>query len=174
MIAEKEIIIGDSLSDLMNCAGVDNNDVYRLLNEDGDVDFSLSRTQQEPKEYLFIGAKDEQELTITYALFDTVAEVIAFSYGDKKCTTDLSNKNTSTVPLPQNEVIAIIESQEMRILEVAACQMKCYDLSKEDVETFHIEAKMNSKKSLPRLQPNAIFVLDGKIKGIIPLQIYHW
>jgi hypothetical protein len=165
MIAEKEIIVGDSISDLMDCSGVDNNDVYRLLNEDGDVDFSLSNTKQEPKEYLFEGVKDNEKLTITYALFDTVAEVIDFEFGSKKCTSELSNSNTSTVPLPHNEVTAIIESQEMRILELAECQMECLKLSKEDVEKFHLTAKMNAKKSLPRLQPNAIFVLDGKIDG---------
>ncbi len=161
MLAEKEIIIGDSIRFLMSCQGVNNSDIYRLLNEEGDVDFTLSNTHIEPKEYHFSGYKEQRDLTIRYALGDSLTEVIGFSFGDNNCKTTLSNDNKTTVKLPLEEVIEIIESQEFRILEKAACQMDCLSLSQDDVLLFHQGVKVYVSESKPRLQPNPYYILTG-------------
>lgn len=165
MIAEKEIIVGDSLADLMACQGVDNEDVYRFLNADGDVDFSRSQTENEPKEYLFTGKKGNEDLEIRFALFDDQAEVIAFDFPQKNCETNLSNDHKQIVPLPNFEVIAIIESKEMRILTTAECQLKCLKISEEKIKTFHLDATVDMEQSQPRLQPNPIYIMKGKLGG---------
>ncbi len=166
MIAEKEIIVGDSVKYLMSCTGVTHNDVYRLLNEDGDVNFKKSRTDEYPKVYWFTGEKEEQDLNIQYALFDSVAEVVGFNWkGGPECSTQISNFNKSVVNLPEVEIVEIIESKEMRILEEAECQMKCYNLSKDDVLNFHKSALNDPERSEPRLKPNPFYILIGEIKN---------
>ncbi len=165
MIAEKEILVGDSVRYMMDCQGVDNNDVYRLLNEDGDVDFTRSKTDGHPKKYLFQGYKDKKDITITYALYDSTAEVIAFEFGEPTCETHLSNKQLSVVSLPDNEVITIIESKEIRILEQAEADMKKYKLTEAQVRNFHYSAETDMKNSEPRLQPNPYYWMKGKIKN---------
>ena len=163
MLAEKEIYVGDSVRYLMDCQGVDNNDVYRLLNDDGDVDFTRSKTGGYPKKYLFQGYKNDKDITITYALFDTISEVIAFEFGSNSCTTLESNSNKSVISLPDNEVLTIIESKEMRILESVNCQIKCLGITEVQLLAFHRNATTDTEKSKPRLQPNPYYWMNGKI-----------
>ncbi|MCG8574813.1 MAG: hypothetical protein MI810_08020 [Flavobacteriales bacterium] len=164
MIAEKEIWIGDSIRDLMQCQNVTNSDIYRLLDDDGDVDFSLSKTSGEPKEYHLSGIKEEKELTIRYALYDSTAEVIDFSYlKDSDCKTTVSNNNKRVVTLPLEQVIEIIEQREFRILDKAVCQMECLELTEEEVLNFHSGEKVYVEASKPRLKPNPEYLLTGFI-----------
>lgn len=170
MIAEKEILIGDSLNEVMICAGVTNTDIYALLNDAGDVNFSKSTTDQYPKIYLIEGKKADKPLSITYALYDnyddSLVEVINFNYdGPANCTSPLSNKNKSIVPIPDADVRAIIESHELRILNLAKCQMDCLKLTEEEVLTFHKTAAFDVSRSRPRLNPNPEYVMKGTIRG---------
>jgi len=167
MIAEKEILIGDSLLEIMNCAGVTNNDVYALLNDGGEVDFSKSLTHEYPKKYYLYGSKNEKDLSIIYSLFDTLVEVFDFNFETKSnCISSLSNVYKSTIPLPDADVRAIIESHELRILERAECQMACLKITEEEVKNFHKEASIEIGLSKPRQHPNAIYVLKGKIRNM--------
>lgn len=167
MIAEKEIIVGDSVKELMNCSGVSHNDVYRLLNDEGDVDFSKSKADIYPKEYWFTGTKDESELDIQYALFDSIVEVIGFHWkGSTDCSTSISNKNKTIVPLPEVEIIAIIESKEIRIIDKVECQMKCYGLTESEILDFHKSALNDINQSQPRLKPNPYYVMVGNLNGV--------
>lgn len=166
MIAEKEIQISDSLYDVMQCAGVTNTDIYGLLNEDGEVNFSKSITNTYPKRYLFDGTKNEQALTITYALYDTLAEVIAFTFkGSENCRSTLSAKLKKTVPLPDADVRAIIESHELRIIQKAACQQDCLGLTEQEILDFHKTASFDVANSSPRQHPNPRYVMRGKIRN---------
>ena len=164
MIAEKEIFIGDSIQALMTCKGVTNSDIYRYLNEDGDVEFSQSKTDTDPKEYLITGEKDGKKLDIIYALGDSTAEVMDFNFEGGSCETQLSNSNKSVVKLPLEEVISIIEAREFRLLDEAACQIDYYQLTEEEVMQFHNGAKVYVSESQPRLEPNPIYELTGFIK----------
>ncbi|MEZ4924190.1 MAG: hypothetical protein R2780_13545 [Crocinitomicaceae bacterium] len=165
MIAEKEIFIGDSLNYLMNCQGVSNEDIYRFLNKDGDVDFGDSDTKGWPKKYVFSGDKDGHDLMITYMLYEEWVEVVDFKYDQKNCETVLSNENKHIVPIPRSEMTAIIESHEMRILETAECQMKCYKLKDQDVFSFHLNADVVMEESDAKAEPNAYYTLEGKIRN---------
>ena len=166
MIAEKEILIGDSLLEVMTCAGVSNVDMYALLKDDGDVDFSKSQTKTMPKEYWIGGAKDGKEISIIYALGDSLVEIIDFNYeGGSNCSSALSNQHKTTVPLPDEDVRAIIESHEMRILPKAECQVACMNFKEDEVLNFHKTASIEIDLSRPRLYPNAEYVLKGKIQG---------
>lgn len=167
LLAEKEILVGDSVAELMSCQGVDNVDVYRLLNEDGDVDFGQSNPNVLPKEYVITGIKGTEDFSITYALDENkdFAEVIGFDYHKKNCSSSLSNSNKSTVPLPHDEVMIILESKEMRILDKAQCEMKCYGLTEKQVSSFHKTATIVMSESEPRKIPNPHYVLKGKING---------
>jgi hypothetical protein len=166
MLAEKEVLIGDSLLEIMNCAGVTNNDIYALLDDDGEVDFSKSLTHEYPKKYWLTGTKNEKDLSIVYSLFDTLVEVFDFNFETKtNCVSSLSNLHKSTIPLPDADVRAIIESHEIRILEKAECQMACLKLTEAEVKSFHTEASIEIGLSKPRLHPNAVYVLKGKIRN---------
>ena len=166
MIAEKEILIGDSLLEIVNCAGITNIDIYALLNDDGDVDFSKSLTHEYPKKYFLYGTKDEKQLSIIYALYDSLVEVVDFNFDSKtNCKSSLSNSQKAAVPLPDADVRAIIESHEIRILTTAECQMNCLQFTKEEILDFHKTATFNVERSQPRLHPNASYVMKGKIRN---------
>lgn len=165
MIAEKEILIGDSLNEVMACAGITNVDVYRLLNEDGDVDLSQSKTDVYPKQYYFTGTKDEKEIVIIYALFDSLAEVIDIKFNEANCTSLLSNANKTAVPLPDADVRTIIESHDMRIMTKAECELKCLNLTEDEVLNFHKTASFDVANSKPRDFPNALYVMQGTIRN---------
>lgn len=161
MIAEKEIFIGDSIQDLMICKGVTNSDIYRFLNEDGDVEFSLSKTDIDPKEYHIAGIKNEKPLSIIYALGDSTAEVIDFQFEGESCETMRSNSHKSVVKLPLEEVIEIIEAREFRIVDEVKCQIEYYQLSEKQIMNFHRGVKIYVSESQPRLEPNPIYELTG-------------
>lgn len=163
MIAEKDILIGDSVQYLMNCEKVTNDDIYRLLNDDGDVNFEQSKTSGSPKIYVIEGKKDKKDISITYALHDSTSEVLGFTYLNSVCSTELSNRNKKVVPVPEFEIISIIDSKEMRILDKAACQLSCYGLTQKEVETFHMHAKNMKEMSQPQLSPNPIYWMQGRI-----------
>lgn len=164
MIAEKEIFIGDSLNEIMKCAGITNDDIYSLLNESGDVDFSASKTDQNPKIYLLEGEKNDAVLGVRFALYDSTAEVVDLIYKTASgCTSQLSNSTKTVVPLPNAEVRAIIESKERRILDKAQCQMNCLGIAETDILNFHTTANFNVSLSQPRKFPNPVYAMDGKI-----------
>lgn len=165
MIAEKEIFIGDSLDALMKCQGVDNEDIYRFLNKDGDVNFGDSDTKGWPKRYVFEGEKENEDLTIVYLLYETHVEIVDFEFEQNNCETTLSNYNKTIVPIPRSEMTTIIEAQEMRILEKAKCQMKCYKLKRKDVHEFHLTADVVMEKSDAKMEPNAYYTLEGQMNG---------
>ena len=165
MLAEKQIIVGDSVAYLMACQEVTNEDIYRLLDDDGDVDFSKSTTNIEPKEYHLYGEKGSEDLVIRYALGEVFTEVIGFDFPQKNCETSLSNENKSTVPIPNFVMISIIEENEMRILEKAECQIKCLNLDEEKVRTFHKTAVVIMDESDSKVKPNPYYVMEGTING---------
>jgi len=165
MIAEKDIYIGDSLAEAMACLNVNNDDIYRLLHDEGDIDFTRSKTDGNPKIYLFQGKKLEQDITITYALYDSTAEVINFEYPGEGCISSKSNKNRTIVPVPEFTIINLLEQHEFRILPQAKCQMKCYGISEELILGFHRASTNIAELSQPQLNPNPIYWMRGKLKG---------
>jgi hypothetical protein len=162
MIAEKDILIGDSMSMILTCRGMSNKEVYGLLDESGDVDFSLSNPQADPKEYHIKGEKDGQEIWIRYALYDTLSEIIDCS-GSETCVATISNENKKIIILPLEHVKRIIESQEFRIMDEALCQMECLGLTREDVLNFHKSPKLYVSESKPRLPEDPYHKLKGFI-----------
>ncbi len=167
MIGEKEIIIGDSILDIMQTLELTNDDIYNLLKDKGDVDFSLSDTQEDPKVYYFSAEKGEITYSARFALYEEpdISEVISLSKNGKLIESSRSNKNKSTLPLPRLDVMAIIESHEFRTLEKAQCQQKFYGLTDDEVSNFHTTAAINISASEPRLSPNPYYVLDGMINN---------
>ncbi|OIQ36784.1 MAG: hypothetical protein BM555_02095 [Crocinitomix sp. MedPE-SWsnd] len=166
MLAEKEIFVGDSVQYLMQCQNVTNDDVYRLLNEEGDVDFERSITDVHPKIYLFQGYKDKKDITITYALGDSTTEVIGFEFGGNTCTTVLSNEHKNVVSVPEFKIISIIEEQKIRILDRAQCQMDAHGLTNAEVLNFHLHATNVVEMSEPRLEPNPFYWMHGMIQNV--------
>lgn len=166
MIAEKPLFISDSLNEVMNCAGVSNKDIYDLLNENGSVNFSKSITDKNPKIYILEGEKNDADLMVTYALQDSTAEVIDFSFNNSlNCSSTLSGKTKSIIPLPDEDVRKIIESHELRILNKAYCQMECLGIDEQTILTFHQTATFSVEYSRPRLYPNPEYVMKGTING---------
>lgn len=163
MIAEKQIIVGDSLWDLMSCQGINSDDIYRFLNADGDVDFGDSQPREYPKIYLFRGDKDNEDLSISFALYEEYSEVVSFDYNQKNCSTDKSNKGKIIVPIPDSEVRAIIESMEMRIMDEVRCQMKCHSIREKDLIVFHQTASVYMPETDPHTEENGYYTMKGKI-----------
>ena len=152
MIGEKEIIVGDSIISVMNCLNITNDDIYSLLKTGGEVEFSKSITDAYPKVYYIEEEKDNVLYWAKFALYDNYelsdqdkyAEVIElFMTGADNCETNTSNKLKSTLPLPHDDVIAILESHEFRILDKAVCQMAFYSISEEELFSFHKTMKRN-------------------------------
>lgn len=165
-IAEREIRAGDSIRRLMECKEIDRKDVYRFLKEDGTVRFSKSKPKGEPKEYRIEGEKDGRALAMRYALYDSVAEIIAVEDDRHNCTTSMGNFHKTVIELPDDEVIAIIESHELRILAKAMCAMSCYDLAESEVRRFHASARVDLQRSNSRSQPHPIYWMKGEIDGL--------
>jgi len=175
MIGEKEIIIGDSIADIMTCTQIDNVAIYALLKSDGDVEFSLSETHQRPKIYYIQGEKDDRNYYAKFALYEQeplslegaeYAEVVGLGWEDEtQCSSEKSNSYKAVLPLPRADVMAILEAHEFRFLERAKCDLDFYGLAESDVLNFHKTAEINMEQSEPRLEPNAYYILTGIING---------
>ncbi len=175
MIGEKEIIIGDSVSALMKCNELNNDDIYELLKTNGDVEFSLSETHSKPKIYYIEGDKDGSTYYAKFALYEQeplsmegeeYAEVVEVNWTEQRsCSTTLSNQDKSTLPLPHKDVIAILEEREFKLLAEADCAMTFYGLNEKSVLEFHLSAEIDIQSSAPRESPNPYYVLDGIIDG---------
>ncbi len=168
MIGEKEIVVGDSVLAIMQCIGLNNDDIYELLKDEGEVEFSLSETQVIPKIYYIEAYKEDVLYWAKFALYEDkdLAEVTeVFVTGASPCEVNVTNEFFSTMPLPHIDVIAIIESHEFRILSEAEAQMESYGISEEDLFAFHKTAEINIERSEPRLLPNPYYVMEGTLNN---------
>jgi hypothetical protein len=168
MIGEKEIVVGDSVLAVMTCIGLNNDDIYNLLKDEGEVEFSKSETRTIPKIYYIEGYKEDVFYYAKFALYEEkdLAEITEVFLTDAvPCQIDVSNKFYSTLPLPHSDVISIIESNEIRILDAAACQMESYGISEEQLLEFHKTATINIERSEPRLMPNPFYIMNGSINN---------
>ncbi len=166
MIGEKEIIVGDSVLAIMKCLSLTNDDIYALLKEGGNVDFSKSQTKKIPKIYYVEGEKSTGLYNAMFSLDEEreLAEIISVESNEiNNCQINASNRSKSTLPLPHDDVIAILESNEFRILERAACEMEFYGITEEELFAFHKTAKIDIQNSEPRLSPNPFYIMQGKI-----------
>ncbi len=167
MIGEKEIIVGDSVLAVMQCFDIDNDDIYALLKNQGEVEFSKSKTSG-IKEYHIEAYKGEVLYWARFALYEErdLAEVIEVHLeNEPACVVNISNNDKSTVPLPHEDVIAILESHEFRILERAECQMDFYGIEESDLFNFHKNAIIDIYQSEPRLSPNPFYVMKGELNN---------
>jgi len=174
MIGEKEIIIGDSVLAVMDCLELTNTEVYEVLKDDGNVEFSESITNERPKIYHIEGYKEDKIYYVKFALYERVpmvdeghAEVLSvdFEKHPGQCASDKSNKNKSVLPLPHADVIAILEKNDFRLTMDGQCDLDFYQLAEADVMAFHQTATINITKSQPRLSPNPIYIMEGEING---------
>lgn len=168
MVGEKEIIAGDSILDIMKCLAIDNDAIYNLLKSPGDVEFSESVTDQNPKIYHIEGELEGDSYWVKFALYSDrdISEVVELYRENKTgCTSERSNYYKSTIPLPHDDVIAIIESHDMRVLDLANCQQQAYNLTYDSLIHFHTSAKIVIEKSRPRLSPNPYYVMSGICQG---------
>jgi hypothetical protein len=167
MIGEKEIFIGDSVLDVMTCEGLSNDDIYGLLKEEGDVEFSLSQTDTKPKLYVISGVKNEKDFSAKFALHEgeeAFAEVISVGYiGSNSCSSTRSNAHKSTLPLPHADVMAILNANEFRIIDSVRTKMDFYGLSEDEVLKFHETSLVDIERSRPRQNPNPTYLFKGKI-----------
>lgn len=163
-LAMAEIIYGDSIKAVMACSNVTNGDIYNLLDASGDVNFGESSTHEEPKKYVFNGPND---LTVKFAMYDHYSELIEVN---SNCDVSISNGHKKTIPLPRSIVSSIIESHQFTYYPITDCQMAFYNLTKEDIESFHKTADINMLNSIcwpigeGKDVENKKYYLDGKIK----------
>jgi hypothetical protein len=170
-IAEKEIIYGDSIKDVMKCSDITTNDIYNLLNNNGDVDFSSSLPSQTPKVYVLTG---DNNIIASIALYETYSELIEVKNG-KSCESSINNSHKQLIPLPDDIARAIIESQALKYYDLAKCEMTCLGLTEKDIQEFPSTASINMEKSnaWPKLQlPNSgiptepkTYYMEGKMLG---------
>lgn len=165
MIAEKEILVGDSVLALMDCQNIDNTLVYALLEDGGDVDYSKSLTDVEPKEYHIEGEVESELYFVRFALKDSTVEILDAKRGNKECNVSISNDSLHTLNLPHKDVIAILESHDFRITVLARCQMEEIGISEPELLRFHKSAEIIIEESEPRLVPNPYYVLEGEFNG---------
>ena len=172
MVGEKEIIAGDSVLAVMKCMELDNDDIYELLKSEGNVEFSLSITNEYPKIYHIKGEKDNLSYWAKFALYseEDLSEVIAVDRENSAtCSIQMSNKRKSTIPLPHADVIGILESQEFRILTEAECALEVYGITEKEILEFHKTARIEIENSAPRENPNPYYFLEGQIRN----KTYH-
>ena len=165
MIAEKEILVGDSVKALMDCQGVDNKLVYALLEDEGDVDYTKSITDIEPKEYHIEGYAEDDPYFVRFALGDSTVEILDANKGVEGCSISISNDTLRTLNLPHKDVIAILESHDFRITVLARCQMEEIGMAEAELLKFHKTAEIIIEESEPRLSPNPYYVLEGDFNG---------
>jgi hypothetical protein len=164
-IAEKKIIYSDSIKSIMDCAKITSENIYNLLDSDGDVDFSESNPQLKNKEYVFNG---ENDLKVRFSIHKEFSEIIAV---ESDCKSENPSTLTLTLPLPQSIVTSIIESNEFMYYDQAEFQIDCYGLKDEDVRAFHKTALINMDKSeaWPKgkgeTKKNKYYYLEGLING---------
>tara|TARA_R110002050_G_scaffold295620_1_gene454651 strand:+ start:40 stop:759 length:720 start_codon:yes stop_codon:yes gene_type:complete len=168
MIGEKELVISDSLFQVLSCFNLSNVDIYELLKNKGEVVFDKSSTRDTPKVYFLEAENENGWYAAEFALHEETkkAEVVGLHKLDQEpCRNIETAKVLRVLSLPREDIMHIIEAQEIRILSKAKCQLACLNLNKDDVLIFHQTADIDLKASKPRLHPNPIYVLNGKING---------
>jgi len=172
LIAEKEILISDSLYEVLKCLDGNEEEIYDLLNRSGSVHFSESETKTEPKIYLFSNSKD---LKVRFSIQEFYSEIISISREGKSCNSSIasSSQTKKALPLPDKIVNSIIESNEMSFYPQAECQLNCYQITKKEIAEFHKIAKINMSLSKPWVKPSAdikalnkTYFLEGDYKGM--------
>ncbi len=153
VIAENNIIVGDSISALLNCLADDSQPIFDLLNQDGNVDFSGSQTQAEHKIYKIDGS---DELSVYFKLYEnknenSYSEIIQIQSPKVTCQTTLSNQNKQPLVLPHQLIMTIIEAHSFTYYPIIDCQIACYGIPEDSLKTLHKQALLIETPDIPGL-----------------------
>ena len=153
VIAENNIIVGDSILEVLNCLADDSQPIFDLLNTDGDVDFGQSQTRTEPKIYKIDGAND---LSVYFKLFKdqndhNYSEIIEITSPKLDCQVSVPNRHKQPLLLPRKLIMQIIEAHKFTYYPIIDCQTTCYDIDSDSLKTIHRKATFIETPDIPGL-----------------------
>lgn len=160
VIAENNIVIGDSIAAIMNCLADDALPIYNLLNSSGDVNFGESKTHQENKVYLIEG---DDDLKVWFQLHEpgnnqNYSEIIGITSPHINCTSTLSNENKNPLVLPKKIIFNIIESHAFSYYPIIDCQVACYGIPLDSLKTIHKKSTKIETPNIPNLINKAYLI----------------
>ncbi|MFD1553432.1 hypothetical protein DNU06_07110 [Putridiphycobacter roseus] len=166
VIAENNIVVGDSVAQLLNCLSDDAQPIYDILNNSGDVNFGESETHLDHKIYLIEG---ENDLKVWFQLFESsnnqgYSEIIGVSSPNIQCKSTLSNQLKKPLVLPKKIIFSIIESHSFSYYPIIDCQATCYQIPLDSLETIHKKSKKIETPNIPNLI-NKVYIVNTEYQG---------
>ena len=134
-ITEQDIMIGDSLQSILDCLGPDSEPIFKLLNNDGDVDFANSDTRANFKIYYING---ENDLRVGFKMYDNYSEIISIEQPGLNCKAEGLNNRKRRLMLPKVIIDQIIGSHRFTLYEVVNCQIECFNIPVEVLYSLHL------------------------------------
>lgn len=162
-IAQSAILRSDSVECILSCYKITDQDIYQTLS-DGDVMFSESNTQSDPKLYIIEGKRKSDQskfkLVFKYRERDT-ASVIDGVVGSEKCDCNgLSDENPNIMHMPENMVKGMFAHRSISITETGKCMMDCYKLNDQQLTEMVLNGEINYERSTPLSKPDPRYVVE--------------
>lgn len=143
IIAENTIVVGDSVLALLHCLADDSQPIFDILNTNGDVDFGGSQPRAENKIYKIDGPDG---LSVYFKLFekdnfDSYSEIINIESPAINCKITVSNNRKKPLVLPRKLIMEIIEGHSFTYYPIIDCQVLCYGIDEDSLNTLHRKAE---------------------------------
>ena len=154
------ILRTDSIKCVLDCQQITDEDIFTLFTE-GDVLFSESETQADPKKYVLEGNRisNGHSFKIKFTVRDSTSEIYEVLTDDKCDCKGIDNKNLHLVKMPDEMVKKVLQQKDLSVNSEVKCKIDCFGLK--DMEVYDLIGKgtIDNEMSTPRSFPYPIYFI---------------
>ncbi len=159
-INESTIFISKYNNCLLKCKGINKDEIFNLL-ENGEVNFSNSKTKDPIKNYVIEHL--DLKLTFSLDLKDSVSELINLT-SINSCDCKDTSKVMVTLNMSNNMILSKLKLKAINQKDRFNCQVKCLNLSNKIIDLVFEKGKVLFEYSLPKLKPNPLYFIVIEIE----------
>lgn len=163
-IATSEILISDSVKCILRNNAIDEDDIFKIFENDGDVIFSESNPQGKPKTYVIQNTK--KHFKILFTVQNDSVSVISGVAGGKKAGCDTVNADLHIFQMPEGTVKRILRDKlnksQLSATDSILNMLEQQKISHGDIYNMIGAGKIDFEKSTPMSKPHPIYYVDYK------------
>lgn len=154
------ILRTDSIKCVLDCQQITDEDIFTLFTE-GDVLFSESETQADPKKYVLEGNRisNGHSFKIKFTVRDSTSEIYEVITDDKCECSGIDNKTLHLVKMPDAMVKKVLQQKDLSVNSEVKCKIDCYGLKDMDVYKLIENGTIDNETSTPRSHPYPVYYI---------------
>jgi len=159
-INTSQLLITDSVRCILKANGLDENSVFEVL-KTGKVDFSESRTQDQPKMYV-IEEIHSKKLLMFLVRNDSVSIVHGVYKGKTGDCKDFGANQEKILNMPEKTIKQILKANELSAADSVFASIRSAGIKEADLYNIIQTSTIEFDKSLPTNKPHPIYFVKNK------------